>query len=274
MVTVECANCGAVFCVQTKRIKRAKELFCSTNCHDVLRKKRYLKGIETKLGIQDLKSWLMEKYIVEKLTTREIAYLIYGNRNMSSSVLRIMDDVGIERRTRSDSVTLQWEGNEERRKNTSKIAKLNLTRKDVRDKLRRIMNTPEFKRRASEAKLGEKNPMHGVTGKNHPQWNPNRTHDQRVSERKTFKDRRWRMIVFERDSYSCQCCGDDRGGNLVAHHLDSYDWCVSKRYSPDNGITLCEKCHKTFHKLYGYGNNRKEQFDEFLNVNFRHKVAE
>ena len=33
-----------------------------------------------------------------------------------------------------------------------------------------------------------------------------------------------------------------------------------------NGITLCEKCHKEFHKTYGYKNNNIKQLKEFLNA--------
>ena len=32
----------------------------------------------------------------------------------------------------------------------------------------------------------------------------------------------------------------------------------------ENGACLCIACHKAFHKIYGYGNNRKEQFESFL----------
>ena len=30
-------------------------------------------------------------------------------------------------------------------------------------------------------------------------------------------------------------------------------------------VVLCEKCHITFHKKYGYGNNTKEQYIEYAN---------
>ena len=29
--------------------------------------------------------------------------------------------------------------------------------------------------------------------------------------------------VYKRDNYTCQRCGDNKGGNLVAHHLNGYD---------------------------------------------------
>jgi 5-methylcytosine-specific restriction endonuclease McrA len=76
----------------------------------------------------------------------------------------------------------------------------------------------------------------------------------------------WRLAVYERDNYTCQCCGDSKGGNLNAHHLDSHDWAKDKRLDLDNAITLCVNCHTDFHMTYGYGNNTKEQFEEYMNV--------
>ena len=76
----------------------------------------------------------------------------------------------------------------------------------------------------------------------------------------------WRKEVYKRYNYTCQCCGDNTGGNLNAHHLDGYEWCIEKRIDIDNGITLCEKCHKEFHCLYGRKNNTYSEFQEFLNL--------
>lgn len=64
----------------------------------------------------------------------------------------------------------------------------------------------------------------------------------------------WRKKVFERDNYKCQKCGV-RGGDLNAHHILSYKDHPSERINIQNGITLCEKCHKKQHsqddKIYG-----------------------
>ena len=50
---------------------------------------------------------------------------------------------------------------------------------------------------------------------------------------------------------------------MNSHHLDGYDWCKERRIDINNGVCLCENCHKEFHKIYGYGNNTKEQYIEF-----------
>ena len=61
---------------------------------------------------------------------------------------------------------------------------------------------------------------------------------------------------------------EDKNGKkktyLNAHHLDGWDWNKIDRYNVDNGITLCEICHKDFHLMYGYGENTKEQFEEYM----------
>lgn len=56
----------------------------------------------------------------------------------------------------------------------------------------------------------------------------------------------WRTAVFERDDYTCRCCGK-HGGTLNAHHILPYSKFPSFRYEVDNGITLCKECHAGVH---------------------------
>ena len=65
--------------------------------------------------------------------------------------------------------------------------------------------------------------------------------------------------VFERDNYTCIKC-NKRGVHLNAHHLNGYKWDIENRVNPNNGASLCVKCHKEFHSIYGRGTNTKEQF--------------
>jgi hypothetical protein len=74
----------------------------------------------------------------------------------------------------------------------------------------------------------------------------------------------WRKEVYQHDGYTCVKCGDSRGGNLNAHHKDGFNWCKERRYDVSNGATLCEDCHRNFHRKYGYGDNTEQQFNEWL----------
>jgi 5-methylcytosine-specific restriction endonuclease McrA len=75
--------------------------------------------------------------------------------------------------------------------------------------------------------------------------------DGRCAERKdqrfTKEYKRWRYDVFARDKFTCQECDDKKGGNLNAHHIKSFANFPSLRLDIDNGITLCEPCHKKKH---------------------------
>lgn len=57
----------------------------------------------------------------------------------------------------------------------------------------------------------------------------------------------WRKAVYERDHYTCQSCGII-GKRLNAHHIKSFARFPSLRLDVDNGITLCERCHKKAHE--------------------------
>lgn len=109
-------------------------------------------------------------------------------------------------------------------------------------------------------------------GEDNPNYNPNLTDEERIYNRDYSEYTEWRTAVFERDDFTCQYCGDNRGGNLVAHHFESYTDNPELRTLLENGITLCEECHKNFHHQYGYGNNTRKQFEEFLRA--RKKLEE
>lgn len=70
------------------------------------------------------------------------------------------------------------------------------------------------------------------------------------AERKTPQYAAWRTAVFERDGYRCAICGEV-GGRLNAHHIKPFARYPDLRLDVDNGITLCEECHKEVHRKKG-----------------------
>lgn len=83
--------------------------------------------------------------------------------------------------------------------------------------------------------------------------------------RKSFEYKLWRDAVFKKNNWTCQKYGV-RGGKLHPHHILNFSQYPELRFAIDNGITLSEKAHKEFHKLYGIINNTKEQLHEFLSL--------
>ena len=106
-----------------------------------------------------------------------------------------------------------------------------------------------------------------MVGDNHPNYNFRLTEKEREKHRYELggnNGKHWRQDVFKRDNYTCTVCGQI-GGKLNAHHLDGWNWCVDKRYDVKNGMTLCQECHSGFHRVFGNGDNTREQFTEWLN---------
>ena len=104
-----------------------------------------------------------------------------------------------------------------------------------------------------------------LKGEEHHSYNPNLTNEERVKNRYRMSDgdfRTWANLIKCRDNHTCQIC-KQHGGNLNAHHLNSWNAFPEQRFDLDNGATLCEDCHKKFHKTYGQGDNTRDQFNEF-----------
>ena len=100
------------------------------------------------------------------------------------------------------------------------------------------------------------------SGENSHWYNPYLTDEERKQGRNIEGYKKWTDEIKKQANWTCEVCGK-HGGNMNAHHLDGYNWCKEKRVDINNGICLCEQCHREFHKIYGQGNNTKEQYIEF-----------
>ena len=81
---------------------------------------------------------------------------------------------------------------------------------------------------------------------------PRTYHLRRRDKHGGVEDREWRTLVFQRDAYTCQSCGQ-RGGRLEAHHIKPYKAYPELRHVLDNGQTLCKVCHSKT-DTYGWAN--------------------
>lgn len=99
------------------------------------------------------------------------------------------------------------------------------------------------------------------TGENSPNWNPNLTNEERFSSRRMAGDRGWKEQVKKRDNYQCQICSSE--DKIHIHHMANYSDNRELAIDINNGITLCEKHHILFHKIYGSRNNTEKQFRKF-----------
>ncbi len=114
------------------------------------------------------------------------------------------------------------------------------------------IRTKEWRDNISKAQKGAK-------GNN---WKGGITDINRI-ERRSGKFKAWRELVFSRDNYTCQK-SLERGGKLHPHHIQNFSKFPELRYDINNGITLSEKNHILFHKLYGRNNNTQKQIEEFI----------
>lgn len=102
-----------------------------------------------------------------------------------------------------------------------------------------------------------------LVGLLNPNWNPKLTDEERIQNRDYPKYKEWRKAVFERDYYTCQKCGN-KSVRLNAHHILGYADNKEERTLLSNGITLCKKCHKNYHHVYGLIAT-EETFNEWMN---------
>jgi 5-methylcytosine-specific restriction endonuclease McrA len=73
-----------------------------------------------------------------------------------------------------------------------------------------------------------------------------------MSKKKKQIRQSFRNAVFSRDSHKCVFC--DKTEELDAHHITDRNLMPNGGYVKENGITVCQECHKeceTFHITNG-----------------------
>jgi hypothetical protein len=73
----------------------------------------------------------------------------------------------------------------------------------------------------------------------------------------------WKKHVLLRDNFCCARCAEDVKLNI--HHIEAYSIKPELASEVSNGITLCNDCHKTIHRLYGF-NVGRVNLDSFLKM--------
>jgi hypothetical protein len=100
-----------------------------------------------------------------------------------------------------------------------------------------------------------------MTGENNRGWKGG-VWDERRNPKHKREFGVWNYAVKKRDNRTCQRCQSIE--KIHAHHIVNYASNKELGLDVNNGITLCESCHKLFHKTYGKKINSQEQLNEFL----------
>ena len=101
-------------------------------------------------------------------------------------------------------------------------------------------HSQETKQRIRETHLGSSN----------HRWKGGVTPAQRRA-RQNAAYQRWRKAILRRDENRCRECG--LTGHLNVHHIKPFKNHPQLRTDPNNGITLCESCHKKIHAEKEHG---------------------
>jgi len=78
-----------------------------------------------------------------------------------------------------------------------------------------------------------------------------------MSKKKEIR-KRFRDDVFSRDKFKCVMCGfksseENCEKELDAHHITNRNDIVNGGYVKENGISLCEECHKKAEEFHSTG---------------------
>lgn len=124
------------------------------------------------------------------------------------------------------------------------------------------------RKKLSERATGRKGSLKGVYGEKHPAFKGTPARDFHNPSTDYYI---WREAVRKRCGRICFVTKSKK--DLVVHHLYGWNAYPELRYDITNGIVITKHVHKEFHDKYGYGNNTKEQFIEFLQEQYNMAIS-
>lgn len=143
--------------------------------------------------------------------------------------------------------------------------------KKSKENYHKTVGRPDVRARQSEM-MKEYHKNNPKSGKDHQCWNPELTDEERklnsTRKRRSHEYYQWQKFIVKRDNLICQCC-KFKFKNAIGtrcHHLDNYKHNIELRHDINNGILLCDDCHKNFHSVYGFKVD-KEHFFEYMSAN-------
>lgn len=268
-----CINCDVEFTTRDKRQK-----YCSKECYHDYASKKQRNQVSVKCDNCGKIFWKYPSQILKKnFCCRECSDdNIHKNHSVicncdfcgkEMSIAKYRFDSSIHHycsnscRANGHSVYNSGENSPNYRKTTYITIKCDQCKKDIQ-----IMASQINRRNKHFCSIQCKNKWQSenVRGENHPNYNPLLTEQDRYKRREYSDYWSFRKEVYERDDYTCRCCGDKKGGNLVAHHLLNFSKYPELRTDINNGITLCSSCHKEFHSLYGTRDNTPNQLKDYI----------
>lgn len=272
---IDVALAAAMYCDQRMSLTAVGAHFGVSG--NVIRERLSMAGYEIRRGgnskgcalprrVEIPESDLRRMYLDEKMNARDIG-AAFGCSN--PTVLQRLRTLGVSVRHHNDTkrgapsprrielspsaVVAEYEKSE-----TTSITEVAAVFEVSKSVIKRVLVEAGFPiRTVSEVVKGKRN------GADNPNWNDGLTDAEREMRRCSTKTAEWRAAVFERDEYVCQVCGDDRGGNLNAHHLEPYRDVKKKRWDVSNGVCVCDTCHRAFHQEHGYRGFTAAQFWQF-----------
>jgi len=238
-VPLSCTVCGKPFEVAPYRLATGQ--FCSPECKHIGLRRRRQSEIERKFG-KPIFALLYDLYCIQGLGIKQIAKKIGVSNH---KLWDWFNDLGIQRRKRSDAVALQWLGNEQRKANQRAAVQKAIANGTLDPQwIVRVAKSDWARKRNSESKQGAKNWMFKRGGPRNPHWKGGKIYYYGPSWNSQ------RNAARKRDNYTCQHCGvteDILGKQLDVHHIHKFRLFGLDNHEQanhlDNLISLCHQCH-------------------------------